>query len=196
MAQQVKTNQKQNKSEHQANQERTMPKFYTAKELAEMLGVTDATIRTRWMAWIVRVEDMKNLKAGNRYTERCRQLLESYAAREGGDSEAWVQSVLRKPEDFEVYEGEIVDDSLALVSRENQLVSTGSMLSERSSALVQGLKRLQDLERQSEELEIDQQAQDLLLQRVVAREREVQKKIKLQKRMDELTQEMGLAGIL
>lgn len=65
---------------------------FTPKELAEMFGVTDATIRTKWMNWLVQVAPESRLKLpGGSYTVLAKQLFSEVAPLTAGDRRRWVQ---------------------------------------------------------------------------------------------------------
>ena len=52
---------------------------YTAVQLGEQLGVSDATIRNRWYQWIVQVAPEPLLKRGSTYTELARTLFDEFS---------------------------------------------------------------------------------------------------------------------
>ena len=63
---------------------------YTAVQLGEQFGVSEATIRNRWFEWISKVAPEPLLKQGSGYTNLAWTLLEEFAQVEKRDREAWV----------------------------------------------------------------------------------------------------------
>lgn len=69
--------------------------IFTAKDLADGLGIASSTLRTRWYAWLVRAVGESRLKIDGRFTELARELFISYKAQvvmDGVEAEAWAKA--------------------------------------------------------------------------------------------------------
>lgn len=53
---------------------------FSAKELAETLGIGSATLRTRWYPWLREAVTESRLKVGGKFTELAKTLFQSYAS--------------------------------------------------------------------------------------------------------------------
>ncbi|EKU97590.1 hypothetical protein Lepto7375DRAFT_6795 [Leptolyngbya sp. PCC 7375] len=99
---------------------------YTAVQLGEQLGVSDATIRNRWYQWIVQVAPEPLLKQGSTYTELARTLFDEFSRVKHCDRNQWVANTkARYAHEWSnagVIEGELMPDSVssALALRQTQ----------------------------------------------------------------------------
>ena len=98
---------------------------YTAVQLGEQLGVSDAT-RNRWYQWIVQVAPEPLLKQGSTYTELARTLFDEFSRVKHCDLNQWVTNTkARYAHEWSnagVIEGELMPDSVssALALRQTQ----------------------------------------------------------------------------
>ncbi|NEQ51434.1 MAG: hypothetical protein F6K11_15050 [Leptolyngbya sp. SIO3F4] len=99
---------------------------YTAVQLGEQLGVSDATIRNRWYQWIEQVAPEPLLKQGSTYTELARTLFYEFSRVKHCDRNQWVTNTkARYAHEWSnagVIEGELMPDSVssALALRQTQ----------------------------------------------------------------------------
>lgn len=64
--------------------------FYTATAIAQELGVSDATIRTRWFPYLEEAVDISRLKKGTSYTPLAMELFRSFASKGSITAAEWV----------------------------------------------------------------------------------------------------------
>ena len=111
---------------------------YTAVQLGEQLGVSDATIRNRWYQWIVQVAPEPLLKQGSTYTELARTLFDEFSRVQYAGRTQWVaHTKARYAHEWSnagVIEGALMPDSVssALALRQTQ---TGMMQQSIAAAL-------------------------------------------------------------
>lgn len=82
------------------NTEVHYPRFYTAKEIASLVGVSDAAIRNRWYPWLCKACPERLLKTREGFTEKAFSLFQDYRDRvsvQRSLSQAeWVEDVQSK----------------------------------------------------------------------------------------------------
>ena len=67
-----------------------VPVHYTGQQLADLYGVSEATVRNRWLKWLCKVAPEELLRSSDGYTELAYALYEEFAKVDKKERAAWV----------------------------------------------------------------------------------------------------------
>ncbi|MEM7770798.1 MAG: hypothetical protein AAF327_09830 [Cyanobacteria bacterium P01_A01_bin.37] len=137
------------------------PSFYSSTELAEELGVSESTIRTRWFDWLTKVVPQTLLKESQGYTDLARTLFQEFSAVEKRDRQQWVmEAKARYAEEWRslgVIEGELMPQSVggALATIQSSNVDAAIALAEEMEAALTFGNQLGEIEEEFSHSEIE-----------------------------------------
>lgn len=125
---------------------------YTAVQLSEQLGVSDATIRNRWFNWLLKVAPEPLLREGKGYSELARSLFLEFKDIPQNKRDEWVRDAkARYSQEWSsagIIEGELVPAEVggALATLKQGNVNLAELLAQEMDEAIAFSGQLEDIE--------------------------------------------------